>query len=135
MANDETKATSVVDKADAGAGTVGGGSLAEAISALANAGAFSETGAAHLSDINTQEVLSLANSILGMGSTLVQNQRAVNAASLDNLVNNSTAFLTLLAGAAAHRHSEIAADREWNLDEQPAWFTLMLDNATKEMQG
>ena len=103
---------------------------------------FSEAGHAMMSDINVQELQSASAGLmtaslatLKAGLDQVHLARATNAALIDNIVNTNAAHLNNLVNSASHRHSEIAADRQWNLDEQPAWFTILADLIADNLKG
>jgi len=53
--------------------------------------------------------------------------RNINAATLDNMVGFNAAHLSNLVNSASHRHSELAADRQWNLNETDAYSVLAID--------
>jgi len=53
--------------------------------------------------------------------------RATNAGMVDNMVATNAAHLTNLVNSASHRHSEIAADRQWNVNETDAYAVLAID--------
>lgn len=95
---------------------------------------------AMMSDINVQELQSASAGLvtasmatLKAGLDQVHLARATNAALIDNIVNTNAAHLNNLVNSASHRHSELAADRQWNLDEQPAWFSVLLDAVAETM--
>lgn len=85
---------------------------------------FTESGNAHMSDVNVQELQSTANGLMTasmatLKATLdsVAALRATNAAVIDNMSQLNSVHLNNLVNSASHRHSEIAADRQWNLNE------------------
>jgi len=104
---------------------------------------FSETGHAQMSDVNVQELQSVSSGILTVAAATsnalvtisaatlkqvldsVQSTRAQNAALVDNIVNTNAAHLNNLVNSASHRHSEIAADRQWNVNETDAYATVL----------
>lgn len=139
------------EKALAGANATGAGANTDVGQATGATGAFSEGGFAQLSDTNVQELISGASGLMSIAAasaqalqvtsagTLkavldsVQATRAQNAAVVDNLAMLSNQLVQDFGNKAMHRHSELAADRQWNLDEQPAWFAVMLDAVAEIM--
>lgn len=127
------------EKALAGANATGAGANVDASSADAATGAlqsrFTESGHAQMSDVNVQELMSTANGLMTIAAasanalqttsaaTLksvldsVQATRAQNAAVVDNLAMLSNQLVQDFGNKAMHRHSEIAADRQWNINE------------------
>ena len=92
---------------------------------------FSEAGHAMMSDTNVQELmsglvclLSLSSATLKASLDSVAAARATNAAVLDNMVQFNAAHLSNLVNSASHRHSEIAADRQWNVNETDLYATI-----------
>ena len=96
---------------------------------------FTETGQQNMSDVNVQELQSTANALMtasmatlkasldgvaalrAQNAAMVDNARAVNAALIDNMSQLNSVHLNNLVNSASHRHSEIAADRQWNINE------------------
>jgi len=85
---------------------------------------FSETGHQQMSDVNVQELVSAATGLMAssqatLKATLdgVSGLRAQNAAMIDNMTQANAVHLNNLVNSASHRHSEIAADRQWNINE------------------
>lgn len=118
----------------------------ESENALASAGTgnmtkeFSETGHAQMSDINVQELQSAAAGLMTVsaatlkaGLDQVHLARATNAALIDNIVNTNAAHLNNLVNSASHRHSEIAADRQWNVNETDAYAAILADAVAEKL--
>ena len=85
---------------------------------------FSEVGHAMMSDINVQELQSAATGLMTVSAATlkatldsVAATRATNAAIIDNMGQLNGVHLNNLVNSASHRHSEIAADRQWNINE------------------
>lgn len=124
-----------VEQALAGAMAKGVGIGAEVGLAKGHAAAvttdFSETGHAQMSDINTQELQSLASGLLTISAATYQAglnnialARQTNAAVVDNFALLSNQLVQDLSNKAAHRHSELAADRQWNINETDFYATV-----------
>jgi hypothetical protein len=127
------------EQASAGATGVGAGSTTHAGQTQSGTGTvqtgFTETGHAQMSDVNVQELMSTANGLMTMAAAsanalnttsaatlksvldAVQATRAQNAAVVDNLAMLSNQLVQDFGNKAMHRHSEIAADRQWNINE------------------
>lgn len=108
------------EQALAGAGASGAGSVND----QAQAGTFTESGNAHMSDVNVQELQSASAGLLTVSAATLKATldnvtalRATNAAIIDNMSQLNSVHLNNLVNSASHRHSEIAADRQWNLNE------------------
>lgn len=104
---------------------------------------FSETGHSQMSDVNVQELQSIASGILSIAAAsanaltttsaatlktvldAVQGNRAQNAAVVDNLALLSNQLVQDFGNKAMHRHSEIAADRQWNINETDAYAAIL----------
>ena len=73
---------------------------------------FSEVGHAMMSDINVQELQSAATGLMTVSAATLK-------ATLDNVAATraTNAAIIDLVNSASHRHSEIAADRQWNINE------------------
>jgi hypothetical protein len=102
--------------------------------------AFTEGGHGFASDIQVIELQKLAVGLISMsGATLkalldnVQATRAQNAALIDNIVNTNAAHLNNLVNSASHRHSEIAADRQWNVNETDAFAAILADRVADRL--
>jgi len=113
-----------VDQVAAGAALAAAAADAAAAKTSDVQTSFSETGHAQLSDTNVQELISGNSGLLSTSAATLKAgldgvalARATNAAVLDNIVSSNSAFLNNLVNSASHRHSEIAADRQWNLNE------------------
>ena len=85
---------------------------------------FSETGHAQMSDTNVQELISNATGLMAISAATLKTAldgvaglRAQNAAIIDNMTAANAVHLNNLVNSASHRHSEIAADRQWNINE------------------
>lgn len=124
----DADAKAETEQASAGAGAVGVGSTTHAGQTQAGTGAlqtgFTETGHATMSDVNVQEVISSASGLLAASAATlkagldgVHLARATNAAVIDNLAQLSNQLVQDFGNKAMHRHSEIAADRQWNINE------------------
>ena len=112
-----------VDQATSGASGAAVGSDQQA--AGSTAGTFSETGHKAATDVNTEEsissynalavkdAISLSGNVNNVALQILQN--AVTQA--NNIVTNAQETANLV-GKQAVRHTDIAIDREWNLDEQ-----------------
>ena len=128
-------ATAEVDVEEALAGALAKGISVGVGQAKGQTGAvttdFSETGHAQLSDTNVQELQSFASGLvtisaatLKAGLDNVALSRQINAASLDNLATLSNQLVQDFGNKAMHRHSEIAADRQWNINETDFYATV-----------
>ena len=112
-----------VDQATSGASGAAVGSDQQ--TAGSTGGTFSETGHKAATDVNTEEAISSYTQIAVKDATLhsgnVNNvalqilQNAVTQA--NNIVTNAQETANMV-GKQALRHTDIAIDREWNLDEQ-----------------
>lgn len=130
MAKEGANASMDVAGADAGASGVVTGTAA----GQSTGSTFTEGGHAQMSDVNVQELQSVASGLLAISAATlkstqdtVQALAAHNAQTVQHLANLSNQLTQDLSNKAAHRHSEIAADRQWNLDEQPAWFAILAE--------
>jgi len=85
--------------------------------------------AANLKAMEDQASALLATSAASLKATEnhVIAARNINAAVLDNMVGFNAAHLSNLVNSASHRHSEIAADRQWNINETDAYAVLAID--------
>jgi len=112
-----------VDQATSGASGAAVGSDQQ--TAGSTGGTFSETGHKAATDVNTEEsissynalavkdAISLSGNVNNVALQILQN--AVTQA--NNIVTNAQETANLV-GKQAVRHTDIAIDREWNLDEQ-----------------
>ena len=85
---------------------------------------FSEAGHSFQADIQVNELqkaavglMSVSAATLKAGLDGVALARATNAAMVDNLASLSNQLVQDFGNKAMHRHSEIAADRQWNINE------------------
>ena len=144
MSNDKftPDATSEVDVEEALAGALAKGISVGVGQAKGQTGAvttdFSETGHQQMSDVNVQELQSTANglvtaSMATLKSTLdsVAALRATNAAIVDNMSQLNAVHLNNLVNSASHRHSEIAADRQWNINETDAYAVILAERVAE----
>ena len=115
-----------VDKVIAGAALTGAGATADQADVKTGTvqTGFSETGHQQMSDVNVQELQSTANALMTssmatLKATLdsVSGLRATNAAIIDNMSGLNAVHLNNLVNSASHRHSELATDRQWNINE------------------
>lgn len=124
----DATAESDTEQASAGAGATGVGATSNVGQAQgatgAMQGAFTEAGHAMMSDVNVQELQSVASGLLAASAATlkagldhVHLTRATNAAVIDNLAQLSNQLVQDFGNKAMHRHSEIAADRQWNVNE------------------
>ena len=131
----EANAKADVEQASAGAGAAGVGATTDMANATGQTGTvqtgFSETGHAQLSDTNVQELLSTATGLMGVSAATlkasldsVAMSRATNAAILDNMAQLNANHLNNLVNSASHRHSELATDRQWNVNETDFYATV-----------
>ena len=146
MFTPDATAEADVEQAVAGAGGSGAGATVDAAQADSSTGAmqsrFTEGGHAQMSDVNVQEMQSVASGLMTIAAassnalvtqsaaTLksvldsVQATRAQNAAMVDNLAVLSNQLVQDFGNKAMHRHSEIAADRQWNVNETDFYATV-----------
>ena len=115
-----------VDKVIAGAALTGAGATADQADVKTGTvqTGFSETGHAQMSDVNVQELISAATGLLAnsaatlkAGLDQVHLSRQINQAGLDHIVSSNATHLNNLVNSASHRHSELATDRQWNINE------------------
>ena len=111
-----------VDQATSGASGAAVGSDQQ--TAGSTGGTFSETGHKAATDVNTEEVISSLNSLaLKDAVSLSGNVNNVALQILQNAVTQANNIVTNaqetanMVGKQAVRHSDLAIDREWNLDE------------------
>jgi hypothetical protein len=102
--------------------------------------AFTEAGHGFNSDVQVIELMKVASGLLAISSATlkatldqVTAARATNAALVDNIVANNAAHLNNLVNSASHRHSEIAADRQWNVNETDAWAAILADRVADRL--
>ena len=144
MSNFTPNATAEVDAEQAAAGTA----------------AFQEGGFGFNSDIAVTELQKFASGLLTVSAATLKTMedqsaalmavsaaslkasenhviaaRQINAAMVDNVVSNNSAHLNNLVNSASHRHSEIAADRQWNLNETDAYSVLAIDATGENTKG
>lgn len=112
-----------VDQATSGASGAAVGSDQQ--TAGSTGGTFSETGHKAATDVNTEEVISSLNALAFKDAvSLSGNVNNVALQILQNAVTQANNIVTNaqetanLVGKQAVRHTDIAIDREWNLDEQ-----------------
>jgi hypothetical protein len=63
----------------------------------------------------------------------VSGLRATNAAVIDNMSQLNAVHLNNLVNSASHRHSEIAADRQWNINETDAYAVILADRIAETL--
>jgi len=120
------EADAKVDMELAGAGVSGAGVVADQADAATGTlqTRFTESGHQQMSDVNVQELISAATGLLAnsaatlkAGLDQVHLSRQINQAGLDHIVSSNAAHLNNLVNSASHRHSELATDRQWNINE------------------
>jgi len=111
-----------VDQATSGASGAAVGSDQQ--TAGSTGGTFSETGHKAATDVNTEEVISSLNALAFKDAvSLSGNVNNVALQILQNAVTQANNIVTNaqetanMVGKQAVRHSDLAIDREWNLDE------------------
>ena len=131
--NTPADARADVDKVIAGAALTGAGATADQADVKTGTvqTGFSEVGHMQMSDVNVQELVSASTGLMASSqATLkatfdaVSGLRAQNAAIIDNMTSANAVHLNNLVNSASHRHSEIAADRQWNLNETDFYATV-----------
>ena len=125
MAN--AKSTADTDAAQATAG--GAGVTAGQASGGAAGSTFSETGHKSATDVNTEEAISTLNGLY--------TQRAVDHSGvLDNLatqaLQNAVETANMVAKQAV-RHSDLAIDRQWNVNETDAFATILAERVAARL--
>ena len=112
-----------VDQATSGASGAAVGSDQQ--TAGLTGGTFSETGHKAATDVNTEEAISSHTQIAVKDATLhsgnvnnVALQILQNAVTQSNMLVVAAVETANLVSKQAVRHSDLAIDREWNLDEQ-----------------
>ena len=85
---------------------------------------FTEAGHAFQADIQVNELQKIAAGLMSVSAATTKAAldsitvtRATNAAVIDNLAHLSNQLVQDFGNKAMHRHSEIAADRQWNVNE------------------
>jgi len=113
------------DVAEAGAGA--SGVVSGQATGQSTGNAFSETGHKSATDVNTEEAISTFNALAAKAA--VTNSETLNNLTAQILQNAITQANTIVTNAnetanfvskQAIRHTDIAIDREWNIDEQTA---------------
>jgi hypothetical protein len=126
----------MTDKANADTDLSGVGSVAEILAVLAAAGvtltagqaaALTATDTQHKTDVNVPEVLTGMNALTqkrALAQETTQdnfvNQIIQNGITQQHLITTNEINNSDLIAKQAIRHTDIAIDREWNLDEQIA---------------
>jgi hypothetical protein len=101
---------------------------------------FSDSGHEFQADVQVNELQKVAVGLLTVSaatlkSTLdsVSGLRATNAAVIDNMSQLNAVHLNNLVNSASHRHSEIAADRQWNINETDAYAVILADRIAETL--
>ena len=141
MAGNNSSKTKAVAKTEAELAASGASAIiSEMAQAFKQANAFTEAGHSFKSDIHIPEFLSLMTGAMGGGVTSLKivsdtmlAARQINAASLDAMTNMTGGIAHMIGQFNAVDQSNLGQDRKWNLDEQPAWFTILADQVSNQL--
>ena len=121
---DDVKASAQDDQAGAGSSDA----VTSATVGESAGGAFSETGHAALSDTNVQEALSSISAVLASQAAALNGLNFSLQSSLDTvkvMAAHSAQTTQDMTAKSALRHTELAADRQWNIDETNAFAAAL----------